>query len=94
MSKTTKDERLIKAHVEKYKTVTAASGNKSLDSGDEVAKALRGKELGDVYEVAAKKLGTSALALKRKYGHLNVGMQRMNLGNRVRAANNPKKGAK
>lgn len=88
------DERLIKANVKKYKVTTTAAGRRSLDSGDGVAKSLRGRGLDEVYEIAAGKLGISALALKRKYGHLNPGMIRMNLGNRMRAANKSKRGAK
>lgn len=69
-----------------YETVKSASGNSSLDTGDATAQALRGLEIDDVYDKAAKVLGESKRALKGRYSHLNVGMQRMNLGNRIRAA--------
>lgn len=69
-----------------YKEVKSASGNASLDNGDEVAKQLREKPLDDVYSIAAKVLREPVKALKARYEHLNVGMQRMNLGNRIRGA--------
>lgn len=69
-----------------YDKVKSAEGNSSLDCGDELAQKLRGMDLDDVYAKAAKTLGESERALKGKYSHLNVGMQRMNLGNRLRAA--------
>lgn len=69
-----------------YEAVKSAQGNSSLDSGDEVAQKLRGMELDDVYTKAAKTLGESERSLKQRYSHLNPGMQRMNLGNRLRAA--------
>lgn len=62
------------------------AGNATMDNGDAVAKRLRGAALEDVYEEAAKVLGESVSALQAKYKHLNPGMQRMNLGNRMRAA--------
>ena len=64
----------------------SASGNATMDNGDELARKLRGAELDEVYAQASKVLGETQTALKQKYGHLNVGMQRMNLGNRMRAA--------
>lgn len=62
------------------------SGNATMDNGDALAKKLRGAALEDVYAEAAKVLGESVSALQAKYKHLNPGMQRMNLGNRMRAA--------
>lgn len=62
------------------------AGNATMDNGDALAKKLRGAALEDVYAEAAKILGESVSALQAKYKHLNVGMQRMNLGNRMRAA--------
>jgi len=56
------------------------------DIGDQVAEALRGKTLDDAYKIAAKWLGARIDELKSKYGHLNPGQQRMNLGNRMRRA--------
>lgn len=70
----------------RYETVIAASGNTSLDCGDPLAAALRGKSLDDVYKAAAKELREPEADLRKRYAHLNPGMQRMNLGNRMRAA--------
>lgn len=70
----------------KYVPVTSANGNSSLDNGDDVATKLRGKELGEVYTIVAKATDVSVKQLKANYGHLNVGMQRMNLGNKYRGA--------
>lgn len=69
-----------------YVPSKTAEGNTSLHCGDSVAKQLAGKELDDVYKLAAKATGIAEKALRAKYAHLNVGMQRMNLGNRMRAA--------
>ena len=72
-----------KSRYVRYKT---EDGKRSVDSGDEVAQQLRGLDLDAVYAVAAGELGVDEGELKAKYGHLNPGMQRMNLGNRIRAA--------
>lgn len=62
----------------------AARGEK--DIGDPVAVALRACEsLDEVYEAGAEALGETVATLKGKYGHLNPGQQRMNIGNRMRA---------
>lgn len=70
----------------KYEKVASVNGHASLDNGDELATKLRGTELDDVYKLAAQVLGETQRTLRAKYAHLNVGMQRMNLGNRIRAA--------
>jgi hypothetical protein len=69
-----------------YVKVKAASGNMSLDCGDDIAKKLRGLDLDAVYKLAAQALGESQRTLRSKYRHLNAGMQRMNLSNRMRGA--------
>jgi hypothetical protein len=61
-----------------------AGGNTSVDNDDDVAKKLRGKDLDEVYTFAAKTCELSVAELKKKYGGLNPGMQRMNLGNKIR----------
>lgn len=56
------------------------------DVGDEVASTLRNcKDLEAVYTAGAEYLGVPLPELKAKYGHLNPGQQRMNIGNRMRA---------
>lgn len=63
-----------------------ASGNKTHDSNDDIAQRLRGMAIDSVYREAASVLKVPEGELREKYGHLNVGMQRMNLGNRIRGA--------
>lgn len=72
---------------DKHKT---AAGNASVHCNDKVAQKLAGKDLEDVYKDAAKTTETTVAELKKKYGHLNLGMQRMNLGNRIRGVLNAK----
>ena len=83
---TTEDDNkvVVKADREKYVSARSASGSKSLHSNDEVAKALEGAGVGDQYVLTSSLLGVTEKELHEKYGHLNVGMQRMNLGNRIR----------
>lgn len=59
----------------------------SFNNGDPVAQALRMFEPKKVMAVAEKILpGIKRGELKKKYAKLNPGMQRMNAGNRIRAA--------
>lgn len=67
-----------------YTKVKTASGGTSYNNGDEVADKLTGKSLEEVYDFAAAKLKVDVKELRSKYKHLNVGMQRMALGNRLR----------
>lgn len=69
-----------------YTKAKSATGKASLNCGDDVAKQLTGKTLEDVYKAASKVLREPVAALVKQYKHLNVGMQRMNLGNRIRGA--------
>lgn len=70
-----------------YVAVKSAGGNSSLDNGDTLAKKLRGLDIEGVYKEAARVLGRDeTAALRKRYSKLNVGMQRMNMGNRMRAA--------
>lgn len=79
------------------------SGRPTVDIDDVVAKALRGDDLEVLYpRVAAwlqlmgretigrgsKKMGVTEENLRQRYSRLNVGMQRMNLGNILRGALN------
>lgn len=74
---------LDKYFVSDIKTPT---GRRTIDCADEVATALRGADIDAVYVNAAETLGVSVDELRTQYGHLNIGMQRMNLGNRIRGA--------
>lgn len=80
--------KLVPADLTRYYThdTVTASGRKHLDIDDEVAKQLREKTLDQVYAYAAKTCDLTVKELKAKYEHLNPGMQRMNLGNKLRAA--------
>lgn len=77
-----------------YTKVKNAAGHTSYDNGDDTAEALRGLTLDAVFERAAKALKTDVKALKKQYGHLNPGMQRMSLGNRLRKVSREKAAAK
>ena len=83
----------------KHDEITA-SGRKVLDINDPVADALRGLNLEDCFRQTARYLAALGVAatpkrpvtmsgLIAKYGHLNPGMQRMNLGNLLRGAIRP-----
>ena len=85
----------LKAYAPQYhhdKDKKTAGGNVSVDSDDEVAKKLRGKSLDDVYAIVGKVCAPDfdEKALRAKYKHLNFGMQRMNLGNKMRGVLNAK----
>lgn len=62
------------------------TGRRTIDCADDVAAQLRGLPIDEVYEHAAEATGIDVALLKATYGHLNVGMQRMSLGNRIRGA--------
>ncbi len=75
--------------------VKSPSGRKALDINDSAAALLRGHDISDCYFIVAKnmaKLDKTLDAevvekeLNKQYQHLNIGMQRMNLGNRLRKA--------
>lgn len=76
--------------VSNYVKAKAPGGGTSLNNGDAVAEKLQGKDLDEVYGIVAKALKVEVKELKSKYGKLNVGMQRMNLGNRYRKVAIPK----
>lgn len=73
-------------HYTRDKENKTAGGHVSVHNGDEIATKLLGKDLDQVYAMAAKALKEDEADLRKKYKHLNTGMQRMNLGNRMRAA--------
>ena len=67
-----------------YHKTRAASGASSLNNGDAVAEALAGLDNEEVYTIADKLLKPEE-DLRGKYAHLNAGMQRMIVGNMIRA---------
>ena len=71
----------VVANREAYKQTRSASGAKSLSNGDEVATAMEGMNIEEVYTLAKEVTGED---YQDRYAKLNVGMQRMNLGNRIR----------
>ena len=89
-------QRLVNPDYDRYvkHDVKSPSGRKALDIDDEAAKLLRGQDVSDCYFIVAKNLAKTnggdpdkiETELCEKYQHLNVGMQRMNLGNRLRKA--------
>ena len=66
-----------------YVTGKSASGNRTFNSGDSVAKAVEGLDIDALLKVASKLTGRNDL--EGKYDHLNIGMQSMNLRNVIRA---------
>lgn len=73
-----------------YEKTKAPGGGTSYHNGDAVAERLKGKSLDEAYGIAAKTLKVDEKELRKAYGHLNVGMQRMSLGNRMRKVLIPK----
>jgi len=65
-----------------YVASRTSTGGKSLSNGDQVAVALEGMTTEEVYEVANSLIPDNDYTTK--YAHLNAGMQRMNVGNRIR----------
>ena len=68
-----------------YVRTTKADGRVSMDKGDEVAQALRDMKLGDVLALADIVTKSRFDTHANRYQSLNVGSQRMNAGNRIRA---------
>lgn len=66
--------------------VRTPAGRRTLDCADDISVQLRGLSITEVYDEASKVLGESVESLTKQYEHLNIGMQRMNLGNRIRGA--------
>ena len=84
-----KGPEVLRDYVAKYVKDTekkTAGGHTSVDCADATADKLRGKDLDTVYVVAAKATGETEKELRTRYKHLNPGMQRMTLGNKIRAA--------
>ncbi len=78
------DKTTIRPKVDNYVRTRTANGTVSHHSGDPVATALAGMTIDEVEKLAVRVTGDESLATK--YAHLNVGQQRMNLGNRIRGA--------
>jgi hypothetical protein len=87
-SKVEGKERLVPADLSHYvlHEDKTASGRRKIDINDDTAEKLRELDLEGTYKYAASILDENAKELKAKYANLNPGMQRMNLGNRIRKA--------
>lgn len=83
MSEETKEVR-VRPNLENYVSGVSGSGKRTKRSDHPVAAALDGFTLQETYSVASKFCEIPMTELTEKYSHLNVGMQRMNLGNRIR----------
>lgn len=77
--------------VSRYNKGKTASGSTSFNNGDVVAEKLAGKTLDEVYTIGAKTLKATEKELRKRFEHLNAGMQRMNIGNMMRKVLLPKK---
>lgn len=87
MAKKPKTEAMIDpSKVAKYKVtdIKTGSGRKSIDNDDAVARKLRGKSLDEAI-VIAKAAGVDPDRIKNWAKTLNVGQQRMAIGNSMRA---------
>lgn len=84
----TEAKTVIRPNTETYVEGRSASGAKTQHSGDDVAKILNGATVEEAANLAGLVLDEKPADLLAKYAHLNVGQQRMNLGNRIRGAVN------
>lgn len=81
-------EKLVNPDLTKYVKVVTGEGKEKvshIDVDDLTAKELRTHTLEEVYELTSLFSAMSVNDLKKRYHSLNTGMQRMNLGNRIRA---------
>lgn len=79
----------LRAHRKSYVAVTEVVDGKKVrrvSCGDEVAAQLRELNVTQIASWCAELCGESAGFWLEKYGHLNPGQVRMNLGNKIRAA--------
>lgn len=74
---------LIKPDLEKYTAGISASGKRTQHCGDHVAETLNGMSVEECEVIAGRIVPEY---VDGKYSHLNVGMQRMNIANRLRGA--------
>lgn len=91
-AKESREEGLVRLlpNLTEYVKVRVSKDKVCMDSGDEVAVLLRNcMELEDVYKMAEDKGVPDVAGLRVKYANLNPGMQRMNLGNKIRTAMKP-----
>ena len=75
----------LKKYRERYQLSVTYAGDKSLNNGDAVAKFLEQKTPDEVCRIADDVCGVEAGFHSKKYEKLNLGSQRMNAGNKIRA---------
>jgi len=68
----------------KYTKVKGNDGKTKYDIGDTTATELRLMTLDEIYKLGAKLSGIKEKDLRAKYSRINPGLQRMDLGNRIR----------
>ncbi len=73
---------LVNVKRDGYQKSKTASGSSSLNNGDEVAVALEGLTNEEVFQLADQIIPDNDFT--DRYSKLNPGMQRMNIGNRLR----------
>jgi len=73
---------IIDINKENYISTRSSSGSKSLSNGDVVALVLAGLSVADIHEICDRLMPTNDYP--SRYSHLNIGMQRMCMGNRIR----------
>ena len=76
----------MKKYRDGYVPTKTAEGNHSKHCGDPVAEKLAGLTLPETLALAENVGGFKTGELAKKYAKLNPGSQRMNAGNRIRAA--------
>lgn len=78
----------IRAKYERTKCEVSEDGSTfvrtCIDNGDQISITMRPMNIEQVYLFASAMTEIDISTLKAKYSHLNIGMQRMNLGNAVR----------
>ena len=79
-------EKQMRKYRQGYEKGVSFSGNTSLNTGDELAHLLEGTTPEFVCHLAEHVCELDFGELVAKYEHLNPGQQRMNAGNRIRAA--------
>jgi len=81
-----KMSKTLQKYSEGYEPSICASGRKSLNTGDKIARLLAGLEPLAVIQAAESVLGMKSGELSERYESLNPGQQRMNAGNLIRSA--------
>lgn len=79
---------VIRPDISNYTKSKSASGKKSMHNGDPVAVMLDQATLEETTKIAAAVCEVTQKELTEKYAHLNIGQQRMNMGNRIRGVVN------